>query len=112
MIIALADGSTLTLSIKSCSAGGALTVTAPGGVPKPVSFGQQLRALLAPLGADAVSVHLDMLTQWCRIALGGSGGYGHKANKANRANWQRSLQVTEAALSAESEQPAAVREVA
>jgi hypothetical protein len=111
MIIALADGSKLTLSTKSCSAGGALTVTAPGGVPKPVSFGQQLRALLAPLGADAVAVHLDMLTQWCRIALSGSLGVGHRAKRCNRANWQRSLKVAEAAQ-AESEQPATVREVA
>jgi hypothetical protein len=111
MIIDLADGSRLTLSTKSDSAGGALTVTIPGVGTRPVSFGQQLRALLAPLGADAVSVHLDMLTQWCRIALSGSLGMGHRAKRCNRANWQRSLKVAEAAQ-VEDDRPATVREVA
>jgi hypothetical protein len=111
MIIALADGSTLTLSTKSSSAGGALTVTAPGGVPKPVAFGQQLRALLKPLGPEAVPVHLEMLTYYCRIALGTALGPGHRANASNRANWRRSLELAEAAQVA-SEQPATVREVA
>lgn len=98
MIIALPCGSRLTLSTKSDSAGGALTVTAPGGVPKPVAFGQQLRALLRPLGDDAARVHLDTLTAWCRIALDRHSRGGIKATKRNRGNWQRSLAMIETAL--------------
>ena len=98
MIIALPDGSRLTLSTKSDSAGGALTVTAPGGVAKPVAFGQQLRHLLKPLGADAASVHLQTLTEWCRIALDRDSRVGVKATKRNLRNWQRSLAMIETAM--------------
>lgn len=98
MIIALPDGSRITLSTQSDSAGGALTVTVPGGVPKPVAFGQQLRALLRPLGDDAARVHLDTLTAWCRIALDRDDKRGVKATKRNRGNWQRSLSMLETAL--------------
>lgn len=107
MIIALPDGSRLTLSTKSDSAGGALTVTVPGGVAKPVAFGQQLRALLRPLGADAASVHLQTLTEWCRIALDRDSRVGVKATKRNRGNWQRSLRLIDSALALEARKEAA-----
>lgn len=98
MIIALPDGSRITLSTKSDGAGGALTLSIPGSGTKPVAFGQQLRRLLAQLGDDAASVHLETLTAWCRIALDRDSRVGVKATQANRKNWQRSLDVLETAL--------------
>lgn len=107
MIIPLPDGSRVTLSTKSDSAGGALTVTAPGGVPKPVAFGQQLRALLAQLGADAVAVHTETLRQWCAIALCRDGRTGVRANRRNRRNWERTRDLLETAQGAEQMQAVA-----
>lgn len=98
MIISLPDGSSITLSTQSDSAGGALTLSIPGSGTKPVSFGQQLRRLLAQLGDDAARVHLDTLTAWCRIALDRHSRGGIKATKRNRGNWQRSLAMIETAL--------------
>lgn len=110
MIIALPDGSRITLSTKSDSAGGALTITECGGAPKPVAFGQQLRALLAPLGKDAAVVHMDALRAWCRIALDRHSRMGVKANAKNRRNWERSERLLETAL--EIDAISEIREVA
>lgn len=97
MIIALPDGSRITLSTKSDSAGGALTLSIPGSGVKPVSFGQQLRRLLAQLGDDAARVHLETLNMWCRHALDRDSRSGFKAKPCNRKNWARSLDVIEMA---------------
>lgn len=106
MIILLSDGSKLTLSTKSDSAGGALTITPPGGVARPVAFGQQLRALLAPLGPDAVHVHTETLRAWVAHALSDD-RRGVKANRRNRRNWERTRDLLETAQAAEQMQAVA-----
>lgn len=106
MVIALPNGSKLTLSTKSDSAGGALTITPPGGVARPVAFGQQLRAELAPLGPEAASVHTEALRAWVAHALSDD-RRGVKATRCNRANWERTRDLLETAQAAEQMQAVA-----
>jgi hypothetical protein len=107
VIISLPNGSKLTLSTKSDSAGGALTITPPSGVARPVAFGQQLRAELAPLGPDAVAVHTEALRAWVAVALSSDYSRGVKANRRNRENWERTRDLLETAQAAEQMQAVA-----
>jgi hypothetical protein len=95
MIIDLRDGTRLALGCET----GLLTQILADGSRKRVVFAEQLRGLLAPLGAEAMQAHLDSLRAWCEIALDRHSRIGVKATKQTRARWADSLSVVLGALS-------------
>lgn len=94
MRIALNDGTDLALGVKT----GMLTRVHRGGLRTMVESPAQLRGLLAPLGQDAITVHLDHLSAWCSIALDRDSSVGIKATRQTRAQWQTSARLIAGAL--------------